>query len=375
MAARSRSPSRRDESLTRSFRRLIAMFVVSAALTAVGPGAIAASLARAAGTPAYQFDISVETPCVSGRGPADQPLTAVVRSQNGAKLGSTTVGVGSNGHWAACFPGVIIEPGMSLTARHAGQHRRLVVPPLTLRTDRPSDVLSGRAPVGQALRLTLTRCVFTEPCLVKHYAVTPDSAGHYADDVSAESYPWDLEGGDRAVIGFTTDAGDSIHADSVAELMRVVSPDRVILQIYPPGSTVSVRLLAADGSMRATQRITATTAGPYAFRFVKDGKPVTIQPGNAIRASFSPDARITWPHVRLVGHPATGHVSGVCLKDMQLQVTVGGSAGLSLEQMAGSDGSFDVDFSSLGGVQSGDVLHLVCRADTGDRVEFQSVVP
>ena len=355
-------------------RRAVLALIASLAtlgLTA-GPSAATAPSGSAA---VYTFDISVETPCVAGHGPGGKPVTVPVRSAAGHELGAHAVTADGAGHWKACFDGLIVEPGMTVTARHAAARRRVTVPGLTLRTDRPTDVLSGRGPAGKSLNLTLTRCVFSDPCRVKHYVVTPDSHGHYRDDVSAANYPWDLEGGDKAVIEFQTAAGDLFHADSVTELMRVQYPNRAILQIYPPGSSVTVSLLSSTGSVRAEETRTAATSGAYTFRFVRGGHAVTIQPGNVIRANFASDARMVWPHVGLVGNTATNHVSGTCLKNVPLEVTVNPPSSVNQEGMTGSDGRFDLDFTSDGGIHSGNTLLLVCRADTGDRLEFRAAVP
>lgn len=136
-----------------------------------------------------------------------------------------------------------------------------------------------------------------------------------------------------------------------------------------------MRLLSSTGSVRARQTRTSILSGAYTFRFVQGGHPVTIRPDDVIRGNFAGDARMVWPHVRLVGNTATNHVSGTCLKNVPVEVTVYHPSGVSQVGTTGSDGTFDIDFTSDGGLHTGNTLLLVCRADTGDRLEFGAPVP
>lgn len=337
---------------------------------------IAGMTAPASAGPTYTFGVHMGSGCVDGAGPADEPVTAVLKDGSHI-LDTQSTSAASNGIWAVCFT-MPVHAGLTLVAKNGPSRRAMRIPAFTVRGDRVSNVVSGLAPATMHVDIEITQCEISSCTIPPPFHAVADAQGHYARNVNGGPHPLDLKGQATMVATFQTVDGDRFQVVRDTPWFIASLPNQVVLQCGQAGTTVVFALRKGDGTLRSSaSHAIVDRCSPMDFRFRHSGSPVAIHPGNVITGSFASDARMTWPHMAATGDTSTNVVSGHCFRDAGFQITMSRNGGGSFGWSDATDSSGD--FAKALGVywtlMSGDSLTLVCQDHAGDQATFESVVP
>lgn len=336
----------------------LAVAALTAAMVVPATGSVAA-------TP-VTFKVLLDGSCVEGTGPANTAMTIQISKPSGKLADAMTVTSNGAGGFFGCFPkDTPIASGWTLAARKGRKVLRLLVlPRLSVFTDRTTDTVRGKGSVGARLSIAVQDCN-TDPstCTTAGTVKTRVKAnGGYRVDVTATL---DAIGNDRVTVSRRTGAGDIISRDgsfpfiaAEPEVYRGTANRgqkfSVVLKESPAGSTVATFSEAAD-------RIRGG--------FSQDAD---IQLGRELSASFAADAVIVMP-TAVLGWDSVEHViSGKCLENRPVLVFWLSTQFYRVRGTADSGGSFSIDLDDdlTPPPSGGTTLYLQCYTPAGDQIHL-----
>jgi hypothetical protein len=335
--------------------------ILGSLLVAIGLASTAPTAALAA-PPEYLLDTPIGDRCVFGTGTASTHLNVLIKNASGGAVLNTGADVDAFGSWSACGVNLVLVPGMTITLHHGTSQRSVIVPNLTIRTDRIGNVVSGRGPAGQTVPLSVSRCDPLGCPPTAHYVADVNAQGKYSLDLDATVTQWNLVGGDEVSSEVTTAAGDQFLAHAEVPFLELLSRSVALVYVSPYRSTVTVELHSKTGAVRATKTRTATIEYSYRFEFRRNGAVVNAMPTDRIVASFSSDAVIVWPSLSFSANAGTDNVSGRCLPNAVVQVHPADDSAYT--GPSAGDGSFDVAVGPA--MTAGEHVAIACYRHNGD---------
>ena len=364
-----------------SFVQLFSRRLVPIVATAIAVGLAAPSVAAV--PPLTTFEVSPGDGCVGGVGPPTTQLTVKLHSASGRFEGTGTPTTDAAGIWSSCAFWDEFDPTDVISATDGVITATFTVPLLTVRVNRATDVVSGKGPANSNVDIQVTNCQLYTGCSVAATANRPTSAsGDYSRDFTAV---YNVRGHDSVRVVWTSPNGDEVIVFRTVPNMSAWLFNSYFRGTAHPDSSVTMRLLTAGGTVRATAvRTGHYQSGNYDGRFRNSsGNPVNAAIGNKVTASFASDASIKLFDTLLTGNPATDMVSGKCLPngpyliDVQAPTPTSRTpASANVRGVANGLGNINVSVAISGfDLMSGDFLWLQCRTAKGDELWSMAETP
>jgi hypothetical protein len=339
----------------------------SASLAVLLLAALAPLSAAAAGPPPFIGRIG---DCqVNGNGPLSQSVAFTWRAANGRLKSRQTVMTDPGGEWQSrCEPEERVESGDRLSRTISGVTKKLTVPTLTVKVDRITDVVSGRAPAGSALHIEIFGRLGNA-----FHDLTVGGSGTYSQDFTVDQ---PIFGSDDITVEWQNAAGSRIDVETQAPHVVVYRGESQFQVVTSAGKAVTVQLL--DG---ATVVGTGTATGPTFSGDFLDAhrEPVVVKAGDTVKAPLvASDADFVVPAVTLAVNTATDVLSGTCLPDGQYLMHVNRRNNDVSDEFGGiADGAghVSVGFTGFIDIKSGDKARLECHTPAGDIVVRRLTVP
>jgi hypothetical protein len=309
--------------------------------------------------------------CPKGIASDDATLRVDWRDADGVLKATGTTKVSSTGLWVFCGspsgdPSPEgIEPGDAITvAERGGTSRTLVVPRFFVRVDRQTDVVSGRAPAGTEVHVTIrneTQDASSD--------IPVDGTGRFSGDLTDR---FDIRGGDLVTIEQMA-GRDRFTATARAPWVRIWL-GRALLDWSGLAGMAGLVTLSTTDRREATAPV---GEGTGTSRFLDAaGDPVRARVGAGVDATvIARDGRISIPDVRLTIAPSTDVVVATCPAGLLYRLTVfkGGTSTARWERWGESSGRNVHDLTGPLDVRKGSVAILDCELATGDRIAIRRI--
>jgi hypothetical protein len=353
-----------------SLRRVMSVALATAMSLSVVVGAPAAA------APPVTFGLSIGSCTVSGEAPSNLAMRLVHQDSSGHSLGHADVLVQPDGDWVIdCLPGGPINSGHRLVAKNgATVLRTLIVPKLSIRLDRATDVLKVIGPPGEQLHFVLDSCI---PGYITCYGglvdllLQPDGTGHYQTTLAS-----DARGGDRVRLEWNGPS-DYFERLQFVPYLQVERGSSRVKGGAKPGTTVHLQLKRSDGTVRGTASDTADSdGGAWSTRFRRNGANVEVATGNRVKGDHASDGVLDIAATGVTIDPVADTVHGSCYPNGRFGVTFTEPGTATQEKgwgALGATGTFDLAGFDL--VQSGWVARLWCASRKGDVLYRKSIVP
>lgn len=309
--------------------------------------------------------------CPKGTASDDATLRVDWRDADGLLKATGVTKASSTGLWVFCGspsgdPSPEgIEPGDAITvAVRGGTSRTLVVPRFLVRVDRQTDVVSGRAPAGTEVHVTVrneTQDASSD--------LAVDGVGRFSGDLTDR---FDIRGGDLVTIE-QMQGRDRLTASVRAPWVRVWLGRARLDWSGLAGMAGLVTLIAAD-RREATAPVGEDT-GTSRFLDVT-GDPLRARVGDTVDATvLARDGRISIPDVRLTIAASTDVVVATCPAGLLYRLTVlkGGTSTARWEVWGNSSGRNVHELTGRLNVVKGSLAILDCELATGDRIAIRRV--
>lgn len=319
---------------------------------------------------------------VSGIGPAGRTVTVALR--RGGTLvasGRTDVGAGGFGgssNWSVSLaaPGspttlVAVEAGDQLDVEVADWSLSLVVPNVTVEVDPEADTVSGVAPAGRSVRVTVARGNASETLTVQ-----ADPSGHYEANFAGR---WDIATGDTATSQVTLDGGHTVSAEGGALDVTVFLRTGVVSGRATRNATVRATLRSAAGSQRASGQTQAGGNGRFELQLADSaGQPVAPNAGDVLRLEFGSTAvEMTIPLLTVSYDLDSDTIRGQATPGGRIVVRASGVMGPSqtFEVTPGPDGRYQLALAGRFDLRAGTLLEVSYLTGEGLTARIDERVP
>jgi hypothetical protein len=295
------------------------------------------------------------------------------RASDGTLRGLFTTG-SSLGYWGGtgpyCFEsGFGIEPGDTIKTTVKGAVRTFVVPQLTVRVNRDTDVVTGTTKPGSKLNVTLDGRGPGTQETYKTRNLHARSDGTYLADFRKGDKA-DIRGFDRIDVAWTNDRGDHVDNWNIAPGVHVNIGRSWIEAAGQAGQDATLKLFAGPGGSLIAKTGGIVYARYNAFLWLDaSGEEVPAAEGNRVATDLAADASFVLPTMETtidrktdVVHLATGLGPGIGVFMQPAKVTSSDCyswANLDTD----ADGSVTVDFTS-------DAVTYPCDLGRGDRMSI-----
>ncbi len=325
---------------------------------------VAAAWTPVAAAVPLTFDLQISSSCFGGTAPSGKDIQLVLKGPHGVPLDSGSARAGGQNRFQACL-NRRVRGGDVLVANVGGNHRRFVVPRLTIDVDRASNVVSGDAPAGAALHIDVR--MGPNNFLPQGHAVadsTADQHGSYSVDFSSQL---DIGAGMVGLLEVTVGL-DTVRTYGYA-LWVVTQRGQSNLYGFAKALT-HIEVLAPDGHLRA-EADTDSLGGQYLVLLADShGQPVYLRPGDRIVVPGTPDADLLIPAGRLNGDPPTDTAFGRCMPDARFDLWIGNE----FKGTTDHSGNFRMDLTGKAHVSLGKLESLFCHYPSGDVYQINGEV-
>lgn len=343
-------------------RLALAAIAVSVAIPAIAPGLARAQTpaptpAPTPVPPAFVATVTLGTTTVTGQARPSAELTLEVLAPGGSlKAGGSGnalpfIGFYSLGAANADGQAVPITSGDRVRLlEEGGRSIEGVVPVLTIAGDADTEAVSGMAPPGAVVTVTVSGAFGANAASV---GATADAGGRYSASFAGTS---DLQ------------AGSNLRADHVAGAFtfRVERPltEQVNIRLYsnavtglgPNGAPVRMEL-RRGGQVVAQGQGSGAFLGLFGVDLLNPaGNAVPVQPGDMLRAEVggSPSLDYTVPDLALTVDVAADTIAGRAPAGAAVRVTAGGGPNPPAQTAtAGADGRYTVSFAGTADLAPG----------------------
>ena len=341
--------------------RIVRAAVLGAALLALLP----ALPVRAA---TFTFNAAINTPSVSGTGPPNNSTTLTLFSADGTLIDRDIVTSSPAGTWSVQFEAPIVV-GSKIRASANSQTRLVTVPQLSIKANRVTDVLSGKAPANRPLTLTVGHNETLDPFDSTSHGThtTSDGSGSWSRDTTPLV---NFDGADAATAELSTSAGDVFSVTTDVPWMSVRRASSSVEAQLNNATSATIKLRRANGVLRATANLSWSASvflseGSFANA---SGDLVDVSAGNKVVGSFATDATFTVPAIAVAGDASTDQVTGHCMNNVPYRLVVI-KPGIGSNIAHGTtNGSGNVS-ATISGLELSSKLTLTCRFATGDVIE------
>jgi hypothetical protein len=349
-------------------RTLIALVISIAAV-----GALPA--AAAAATHPITFSVTMGQQCINGTATDGSTVQLLWKSAAGSRKAFANVVASPTGHWSFCSPnmGTIVRTGDRITANDGTSTHQLVVPELTLFSNRDTDVFKGRGPAGQIIKLVCNFANGFEPC-DDVWRIRVNSQGQWSLRPG-----WEISGEQAMFVYWRSTAGDKVQADHLSTFVTVTIGLAGISGSTRSGSTAAIYLVNPT-----TEAIRGTAFGvgsPYDGQFTgrfsnEQGSRVRVRVGDRIVSDAAADMDWIVGDIEATANVETQEVTGRCFEPgglFRVYVYRNGQFVDGEYWWTDDEGpTFTMEYVTF---QSGDDLLVWCPVGTGDWVRKWFAVP
>lgn len=275
-------------------------------------------------------------------GPAYGPFTFTLRAPDGMPLYTTTGTLGYNGETSIYLADPIswtpirLEPSQTITANVTGDQLELSLPLLIAQADVTADVVSGLAPPGAVLQISVGW---------QTSYVTATSAGTYSLDLSDVL---DIAPGALGDVIYRDEEGNRVSVEFGGPYLDVTLGASYVSGIAPSGAPVTVTLYDSSGVFKGSGRDDWFYG--YAARFsvwLDDGhgNPTPVEGGDWLVVR-SPGGEMSFavPLLSATFDRETQVLSGLAPANVWLEVYL---AGAHRRIQAGAGGTYAMDWADL----------------------------
>jgi hypothetical protein len=362
-------------------RRRLRILGATAALVLLATAAFAAPASAAA---VVWVGNTYGSTCAYGRGGANTAHT--VRLLEGSTpVTATVVTSDGSGYFFACFPSSYeLVYGYRLEVKTTGYSRIAVIPNLAMKADRISDVVSGKAPAGKTIKISVTAY---QP---GHYVNATVTDVFVAANVTGDwSFDFTSHGGIRGqdildlsykpnqdYFGAT---GDVWRISLQVENMRIGRGTTHAWGQMNPGEQATLTLRSAVDAVRGRAYVAPDDDDGNYGGYFRTGAGGTVYPRatDKVAATFATDATMTVPNVTVAGNATSDVVSGICMPNQGFAVFARKpdySDSATGYGVTSGSGAYAFDVTSQMNLVAGDYISVRCKFDTGDEVGREGVV-
>lgn len=282
-------------------------------------GAVPASIDAA--EPAPTISVVLFDASVRGTGTPGGTVVVTLRDPGGRLIAKRAAHVGKKGNYGAPMPPMSIVPGVTIRVDDGSRATSLSVPDIRPLVDREADRVSGSAPPGSSVTITVRQGpMCCGPALKATRTVTADGTGRYRADFSAVT---DIIGPNLVDVDVPI-GDDLVVARGVAPWLNVNHGTSLFQGYSSIGTTFRLGIRGPDGKSRLSLRVTPE---PYSGGFAgmwqdRAGRPVELRPGDRLVRSGLPDLVV--PRFAFTPDPDTDTLTGRCIPNATVEVWIGG---------------------------------------------------
>jgi hypothetical protein len=340
-------------------------------------GTLVVSLAfpfsAAAAAPVTTFSLSIGDSCVGGHSAPNAHLNMRLTSSTGQYLGSFKVVANPSGDWFGCF-GTQIDAGQRITANDGTHSRTYPVIRLDYSVDRVTNVISGTTTPNSSVKVSVDNCQDSwYNCSTAVDVTAPSSStGAFSSNFTGT---YDIRGGDYTQVHWVSGQGDDQYASRYAPFFEGWLNNPFVWGIADSNASVSVRLLANNGVLKATLRERADFGeGYFQNAFAKNGLPVSVALDDTLVANFASDARLRVINFQPHFAPGMNTITARCYKNAAYAMYVSrpdNSDGMQAFGTTDSNGQISINTISSDSydLKPGDRVDFQCRNALGDMLQ------
>jgi hypothetical protein len=374
-----------DDAMTRSGRwRALCLPLLAAVILALA-FPLAAS---AAASPTFTLYMKVGE-CFSGTGPPDAEAAVIWRNASGdVKASFSTMSDATHGNFYPPDTSCVqhrVEVGDRIKVSFAAYSlaRTFVVPPLSIRFDRATNIIRGAAPANDSVQLRVSRLPPGRvgfPLFYCEGAVSTGATPKYSVNATALTggycpATWDPIGGDDVILYWRSGHDDTVILEGYAHFVRVLIGGTKVAGAVDVGQSVSIESIAPGGAVRGT----ADTKGNPWFGLFNPtlrngaGNAIRIRSGDRIRGNWAGPVAFTVPDMDIAWDATAQTVRGRCMANVNYQLVVyRGSSTYSATGTTGDAGRTAL-ITTHDPVAPGDNAVLTCARPSGDSIRKVSV--
>lgn len=322
----------------------------------------------------YALHVAYDNDCVNIDGPAGATGVVRHRTSGGTLIDHVDVTLGLDGIGVACFDSELVA-GQKIQPTIDGVTRTMTLPKFSIRINRSTDVISGAAPAGRPVKLTVAHFTSFSGFAYYHASKTASSSGTYSRDVTSIV---NIAGGDL-VSGYTTlSSGDSVSTREITPRIKVWIGRSHFGSQLMSGTGGTVTLRNASGTYRASGGTSWLELDSVIWDnaiFLNDGTPKSPRVGDRITSSIQSNMSFTIPNLSLTIDTADDGVSGSCPASrwVFIEVTNDGAVKYTDQVKCSAGGTYSRDMTGDHDLVAAERVEVVARLSTGDQVAIRKV--
>jgi hypothetical protein len=374
-----------DDAMTRSARwRALCLPLLAAVILA-----LAFPLATSAAASAT-FTLYMKVgECFSGTGPPNAEAAVIWRNVSGdVKASFTTTSDATHGNFYPPDTSCVqrrVEVGDRIKVNFAAYSlvRTFIVPALSIRFDRATNIIRGAAPANDSVQLRVSRPPLGGVGFPLFYCEGTVSTGvepKYrvdATDLTDGACPasWDPIGGDSVVLFWLSQHGDGVLLEGYAHFVRVQIGSAKVFGAVNVGQSVSIDLLGPGGSLRADADPRGNAwFGTFNHTLRNTGGTATkVRIGDRVRGNWAGSVSFTVPRLEITWDAGARTVRGRCMPNVKYQLVVyRGSSTYSVTGPTNGSG-MTATATTHDPIEPGDIATLTCARASGDSIRLRSL--
>lgn len=288
------------------------------------------------------------------------------------------------GYFSICFPTRYeLVAGYKLEVKSGTNTRTITIPNLALRTDRFTNVISGKGPAGKKLKVVVTAYAPGDYANYSTYVRFPvaNSSGDWSINFTGAG---GIIGGDsvslyyKANQDYASSTGDTWRLDMDVEYMHLYRGASQVWGSMNMAETATITLKTAAGIVRGRAGV-----GPDGYDgdyqgYFRTSAGAVVRPNatDKVSATFASDANVTIPNITVAGNGSTNVISGTCMAFQGFYVYARKpdySDSASRYGTTNGSGVFSVNVGADMNLAAGDYISVECKYDNGDEIQREGV--
>jgi hypothetical protein len=342
----------------RWLRRAAASSVVLGSLLGLPSGASAVE----------PITVSVELgwSCLGGTGPASSAVRVALKTPDGDLRDEALTRTDADGNWAGCFRydeftglNTYVHAGDKLRVVIGGQARVIIVPDIEPTLGRLADTISGHAPAGSAVDVTILHVNGFSDGGEFHFHRIADDVGRYSVDTTTNV---DLRGRDFVAVHVST-SSDHFWTGRYVPYIQVGLANSLVRGVANDGTNVEIVLTDSAGNFKGKNSGLVVDGEFNRELFREDGSRAYPVDGDWVSGNWASDGRLRMPQSYLVGSPPDDVVTGRCMANARYRLDIEYQ---SFSGRTDSTGRFSKYVGRRMNLVRGQSLVLYCIYPTGD---------
>jgi len=340
------------------------MRMVKRALLCVGLAAALLVPGTAQASTPINVQVLVGDSCVSGTGPANAHVSAVLRTPDGRVRDNFTTMSDDTGAWGSCFslalPSTFINGNDILKIVVGNKSRTMVVPNVVPAIDRVADTITGTVGANSLVDVEVAHHRDLKHTRQFSFTAVADSQGAWSVDTTGTV---NLLGADQ-VIAITAVGNDLFGGLVQVPFVQLTNVDNILDGAANTGANLSFDLFDGHGHIKASTTTSALAFGQYEVSLY-DGNGNAAYPvgGDQLVSNFATDATLTLPVSELRGSASSDTISGRCMANAHYAVLTYNNTYFGRTD---STGRLSLSVGNKENLHRADPLRLVCQYPTGD---------